>query len=148
MHWQSIFLEIIHGGTKTVMIITAVLLPFMVVLELIKDANILKRTARFIHPVMKLFKLPNEGAFPLLAGIFFGISYGAGVIIPFARSGVLSKRDMTLVGIFLAICHGMIEDTLIFVVIGAKWWLLVLIRVIFAIMAITIASRLLSSEKS
>jgi len=142
MNWFDIFLQIITVSGKTILIITIILVPFMVILELIRDARILDRAASFINPVMKLFNLPKEGAFPLLAGVLFGITYGSGIIIPYGRSGELSKRDMTLIGIFLAICHGMIEDTLIFVAIGAKWWILVVIRVVFAIIAMIIASRL------
>ncbi len=95
-----------------------------------------------INPVVKLFGLPKEGAFPLLAGTLFGITYGSGIIIPYGRSGELTKRDMTIIGIFMAVCHGLIEDTLIFAAIGAKWWVLVVIRVIFGILAVSIATKL------
>ncbi|MCF8069753.1 MAG: hypothetical protein K9L30_14330 [Desulfobacterales bacterium] len=142
MSWLEIAINIIIGSGKTILIITVILVPFMIILELIRDARLLDKAAVFIIPLMRMFSLPKEGAFPLLAGVLFGITYGSGIIIPYGRSGELSKRDMTLIGVFLAVCHGMVEDTLIFAAIGAKWWVLVIIRVIFGILAISVAAKI------
>ena len=143
MDWPVIFEEIFWGGLKTVLLFSGILMALMILLELIRDANILDRAAVWLKPFMRLFRLPQEGAFPLLAGIFFGISYGSGVIIPFSRDGSLSTRDLTVIGVFLALCHGMIEDPLIFAAMGASWWIVVGVRVMAAVTAMFIFSRLL-----
>ena len=44
----------------------------------------------------------------------------------------VSKKDATLVFIFLVACHAVIEDTLIFIPLGIPVWPLLLIRVITA----------------
>lgn len=147
MDWQAIFWEIIQGGSKTVMMIVIILLPLMIGIELVKDAKLLDKAVSVIQPVMKVFTLPKEGAFPLLAGIFFGITYGSGVILPFAKDGSLTKRDMMLICIFLAICHGMIEDPLIYAAIGAKWWVVVVTRVSLAVITMLVISRVLKNKQ-
>ena len=143
MEWLSIGREILFGSVKTMLVITAILMPLMVGLELIRDARILDRAARWLRPFMGIFRLPHEGAFPLLAGVFFGISYGSGVIIPFSREGSLNQRDLTLIGVFLAICHGMVEDPLVFAALGASWWIIVSVRLVLAVATVLILSRLL-----
>ena len=146
MDWRAIGLEILTGGTKTILMITAILMPLMIGLELIKDARLLDRAAIVIRPVMRLFTLPQEGAFPLLAGVFFGISYGSGVILPFAQAGYFTRRDMALIAIFLAACHGMVEDTLIFTALGANWIILVLVRVCAAVFSMMLMGRVLRTK--
>jgi Fe2+ transport system protein B len=146
MDWAGLAKELAVGSIKTVLLITSILMVLMVALELIKDAHLLDRAARFMRPVMRLFRLPDRAAYPLLAGVVFGISFGSGVIIAFARDGRLSLRDMTLVGVFLAICHGMIEDPLVFVAFGASWWIVVLTRVLAAAATMILVSRVLTSR--
>jgi hypothetical protein len=141
MDWSAIGIEILRGGFKTALMVVVILMPLMVGIELVRDARLLDKAARWLRPLMRLFGLPAEGAYPLLAGVFFGISYGSGVIIAFARDGSLSRRDMFLIGIFLAICHGMIEDPLVFTAIGANWFVIVLVRVILAVLVLIILAR-------
>jgi len=86
--------------------------------------------------------LQRDSVFSLLAGVIFGISYGAGVLISEARSGRITGRQAFLVALFLAVCHAIIEDTLLFVAYGAIWWIPVVVRLILAI-AVTSAVALL-----
>jgi hypothetical protein len=107
----------------------------MVGLAMLKDSHLLDRTAGFLQPVMQRLKLSNRTAYPLLAGLFLGIVFGSGVIISFARDGSLTKRDLMLVLVFLGICHSIIEDTVVFMALGAKWWVLISARFLLAALA-------------
>jgi len=71
--------------------------------------------------------------FSLVVGIFLGITYGAGILIDEAKSGAISKADLFYIGTFLMICHAIIEDTLLFVIFGADFTMVVVIRTIGAI---------------
>lgn len=75
MDLLEIFLEIIHGGIKIAVIITAILLSMMIGVEVIKEAKLFDKIASIFQPVIKIFNLPKEAIFPLLAGFFFGIAY-------------------------------------------------------------------------
>jgi len=70
----------------------------------------------------------GNGLIPLLTGIIIGLTYGAGVIIHSIRSTDITKREAFLILLYLSICHAVIEDTLIFVVIGANGLILLLAR--------------------
>ncbi|MFH1136183.1 MAG: nucleoside recognition protein [Pseudomonadota bacterium] len=150
MDYMEILWEILRGGGETALMITAILLPLMVILELIKDANLLDPAARVLRPAMKALTLPKEGAYPILAGVLFGISYGSGVILAFARSGVLNRTDLLIIGLFLALCHGMIEDPLLFAAIGADYWILISVRIVLAVTVMLFLSRIIRkrSKKS
>ena len=150
MDYLEILKEIIMGGGKTALMITAILLPLMIILELIKDANLLDPAAKVLRPAMKILTLPKEGAYPILAGVLFGISYGSGVILAFAKGGALNRQDLLVIGLFLAMCHGMIEDPLLFAAIGAEWWVLMAVRTLLAIVVMLFLSRIIKrkAEKS
>ncbi|HOT42393.1 MAG TPA: hypothetical protein PLA00_06895, partial [Syntrophorhabdaceae bacterium] len=84
---------------------------------------------------------------PLLTGIIIGLTYGAGVIIHSIRSSNMDKKEAFLILLFLSICHAIIEDTLIFVVIGANGLILIVARFILAFAFTYIAYRWLFFRK-
>ena len=146
MDWPAILKEIIAGGTRIAVLITAIIIPLMVGLALLTDSRLLDRVVGFTHPIMKRLNLSNQAAFPLMAGLFFGIVFGSGVIISFAKDGSLTKRDLMLVLVFLGVCHSVIEDTLIFIALGANWWVLISCRFFLAGLAAFIASLILPAK--
>jgi len=72
--------------------------------------------------------------FSILVGIFLGITYGAGILIDESKSKNLSKNDLFYIGTFLMIAHAIIEDTLLFVIFGADFTMVILIRTVAAIL--------------
>jgi len=72
--------------------------------------------------------------FSIIVGIILGITYGAGILIEEAKSGKISKEDLFYIGTFLMICHAIIEDTLLFVIFGADFTMVILIRTLGAIL--------------
>jgi len=71
--------------------------------------------------------------FSISVGIILGITYGAGILIKEVQSGNIKKEDIFYIGTFLMICHAIIEDTLLFVIFGADFTMVVGIRTIAAI---------------
>jgi hypothetical protein len=76
--------------------------------------------------------MSSKGLVPLITGIIIGLTYGAGVIIYSIRSTDIGKSEAFLVLLYLSVCHAIIEDTLIFVVIGANGFVIVATRVLLA----------------
>jgi len=71
--------------------------------------------------------------FSIVVGVILGITYGAGILIQESKSGAISKADLFYIGTFLMICHAIIEDTLLFVIFGADFTMVIVIRTIAAI---------------
>ena len=71
--------------------------------------------------------------FSISVGVILGITYGAGILIKEVESGKISKNDIFYIGTFLMICHAIIEDTLLFVIFGADFTAVIVIRTIAAI---------------
>jgi hypothetical protein len=114
--------------------IALILIPVLMVIELAKFYKVIEKFTGKMKGFLRFLTLPEEAAFPLLAGILFGIVLGSALIIDYAREGILRKRDLLLIGIFLSISHSIVEDTFIFAVFGANPAVLIVIRTILAIM--------------
>lgn len=137
----NILSEGIIGGLKSVLNIAMIVFPLMIVMEIAKDLNILNKISDFCKPLTKWMGVSKESAFPLAIGLVFGLAYGAGIIIQSAKEGDLDKRSLILVSIFLVCCHAVIEDTLIFVAVGANGFLLLTMRLVTALVLTIIISR-------
>jgi hypothetical protein len=120
-----------------------IIIPLMIIMELLKDSKILDKLSEKMKPIAKFFDISNAAVFPLIIGLIFGLSYGAGVIIESAEENNLSKKDLYTLMIFLIACHAVIEDTLLFVVVGANLWFLLGIRLGVAIIISLFASKAL-----
>ena len=138
------FKESISGSLNSVFTMGTIMIPLMVVMELLKEFNILNIISEKMEPVSNFFGMSNKAIFPLMIGLFFGLSYGAGVIIESAEEGNLAKKDLYILMIFLSICHAVIEDTLLFAVLGANLYLLFGIRTIVALILTIISSKMIS----
>ncbi|MBO8128726.1 MAG: nucleoside recognition protein [Peptococcaceae bacterium] len=142
MDWSALGKECLHGAITNVLQMAAFIIPIMVFIEILRDLNVLDLLSRPVAPFLRLYRLPKDACLPLLAGLFFGIAFGAGVILQTVREGHLTLRDLYIIHIFLVICHGFIDDTILFVAIGANGFLILVPRVLLAVGICYIISRL------
>ena len=130
----------IWGSIVSIARITLILVPVLVGIEFARHFHILEVISAKIQPLLRLLTLPKEAAFPLVVGLGFGLVYGAALIIDSAREGTLKKRDLLLVGIFLSISHAIVEDTLLFVAVGANGAVLFTTRFLLALLITRLAA--------
>jgi len=120
-----------------------VLVGIFILLEWGKRYGILQKTLRAIGSVTRFIGLKPESGMPWLAGNVFGIVFGAGVVIETAREGRLDPKQVTLVATFLALCHGLFEDTAIFLVLGANMFWILVPRIVLAVAVTWVLSKVL-----
>lgn len=137
----DILREALFGSLSSMWGVLKIVIPLMLVIEIIKDLNILDRLSKFLNPIARIIGTSKESLIPLLSGLLFGILYGAGIIIEAVKEGNMDKREVYLVSIFLGACHAVFEDTLIFVQIGANGWIIFFMRLIAAFVITFLASR-------
>nr|WP_018085025.1 nucleoside recognition domain-containing protein [Desulfurispora thermophila] len=120
MDWLAFVREVGSGSLKSVAMMAAIIFPIMILMEIAREAQLLERFSEKISPLPKFFGMSREASLPLLIGSILGLTYGAGVIIEQARNGRITWRDMFLVNVFLSLCHAVIEDTALFIALGAE----------------------------
>lgn len=128
----AILKESMMQSLYTILFLAAILLPILIFLEYVRHYSLLERISGYFSWLTRLLTLPPEALLPLLIGLFVGILLGAAVIIEYAREGLLQKRDLLLIGIFLAINHSIIEDNLLLAALGANLPILLITRFVLA----------------
>jgi hypothetical protein len=128
----AIILESFWRSLSTILNFTLIMLPIMIFLEYIRHYNLLEKISAYFYWLTRLLTLPPGAVFPLLVGLFIGILNGAAVIVEYGRQGILSKRDLMLIGVFLAVNHSIIEDNLLLASLGANPGVLILARFLLA----------------
>ncbi len=131
-HYSSIPDLLLHSLLNAA-ILSAKIIILITIISFLMDA--IKRT-KFITNYGERV----QTSFSLLTGQLLGITYGAGILFKEAESGNLSKKDIFYIGTFLMICHGIIEDPLLFAIFGANYWVIVVIRLATAFIAATLLS--------
>lgn len=139
--------EIIINSLKLVIELGLIITVIMVVVEFTQEFRILNRLTALASPVTRLLGLPQAGNLPLLAGTFLGISYGAAIIIDAGRNGSLNSDEIYLINLFLVICHSLVEDTIIWMALGAYIVPVQIARFIAALFICYVSSRLVYHNK-
>jgi hypothetical protein len=139
---NGIINEIATGLGGLMLKVFVIVVPMITFLEWAKNQRWFTRMVNSVDPLFRRVGFRQNALFPLLTGLIFGISYGAGVLIPQARSGELDPRQIFLVAAFLGICHALVEDTLLFVAVGASAWILPGTRFVLALIIVSALARL------
>jgi len=133
---------ILDTGIKMLLVLVAI----FVILELGRRYGLLEKTLHVIGRATRFIGLRPESGMPWLAGNVFGIVFGAGVIVETAREGRLDSKQVTLVATFLALCHGLFEDTAIFMVLGANMFWILVPRIVLAVAVTWVLSKVLRTR--
>jgi len=141
LDWSGFFHEVLRGSWDNVSLMAAIIIPVMIVLEVARDLKILDRVGEWFAPALRVLGLSREAASPMMVGLGFGIAYGAGVIIEAARSGRLTWKDLFLLNLFLSICHAVVEDTALFMAVGADGVAILVGRFVLAVAVTFLVSR-------
>ncbi|HOL18512.1 MAG TPA: nucleoside recognition protein, partial [Bacillota bacterium] len=125
----------------------AFLIPTMILFEYARHYRLIEKLSRYFNWLTRWLTLSPAAAFPLVIGLFFGVVYGAAVLIEFSRQQLISKRDMVLLGTFLALNHSIIEDNLLFAALGANFPMLLISRLALAVVVTRAMAYWLDSKK-
>lgn len=113
--------------------IFAIVAPLMVGYEIAKAYGVFARPWPGVGPALARLGLGPGALVPLLAGIFLGLLYGAGILLSLSREEGLSHSERLALAVFLVTCHAVIEDTAIFVLLGGSAFWILMPRVVLAV---------------
>lgn len=132
--WMGIFLLGVEKATLGVLQLAMIVIPLMIAIQILKDKQYLQKISNGLGPLTRLLGVQKNASVTLASGLVFGLAMGAGVMIQAVQEDGVSKKDATLVFIFLVACHAIVEDTLIFIPLGIPIWPLLAIRVVTALL--------------
>ena len=115
-----------RGAAYLVLKVGLILLGLMIATELMRAYGVIDALVRPVRPIVRFLGLSERVSFLWLTAIFLGIAYGAGLIIQdAAEPGRFRPGDLRDLHVSIGLCHSVLEDTVLFVAIGASpFWIL------------------------
>ncbi len=140
--WWQIGYQAIIKALIGIFEIALIVIPLMLFIQILKELKTINYLSIWLRPFTRFLNVSENSAIPLLAGLIFGLVYGAGLIIESAKEEEFSKKDLYLLSLFLVASHAVIEDTLIFIPLGIPVGYLLLIRVTVALLVTTLTAKI------
>ena len=136
------WLSFLWGLAETCLWMLVILVALAWMLELFRITGIMEGLMRALGPLLKLAGIRGEARAFTSVGLFLGISYGGGLLIREARSGTISPRQVFLSCVFMGFAHSIIEDTALFLALGADFAGIFVGRLVFAVAATAVIARI------
>lgn len=126
----------------SLLLIYVIVLALVLLLDILKRMGIIQRINDLLRPLLHLLGIGREAETITLVGLTLGISYGGALLIEEARAGHIKPRDILFSISLLGLSHGLIEDTLLLMLIGADLSGILFGRVVFTLVVIFLMVRL------
>lgn len=110
--------------------------PFYLLVDILKQTNILGVIGAFFSPIMKVIGLPGEASIAMISGMSLNLYAAIAAMQPLD----LTVKQITIIGLFLGIAHNLIIETVILTRTGAKAIPILLTRLLTAFFAALIVN--------
>ena len=124
------------SSIQVVVTILVVVTALMILHYILEEFHLMDGLSGFFAPLMRLFGLSRNCAFLWLVGNLVGLAYGGAIMVEQIQRGKVSYGEGNRLNCHLAVCHSLLEDTIIFVSIGIPFLWLVPTRLCFAILVV------------
>jgi len=125
---------------------------FLIIFFIISTINILKAVGVW-SLIINIMKIPlsylgmsEKVANIILIGLTLGISFGGGFLIEESKKNNISKKDILLSLSFLSLCHSIIEDTILILLLGSHISGILFFRFIYTVIIILLMKILLETK--
>lgn len=113
--------------------IAGVILALLLFLRTLEWFGIDKMIAKALSPILRLVGIGTEVTTVTLIGMLMGLAYGGAIISVEAKERNLNKRSIFYAMTLMGMLHSLVEDTFLPLLVDAKWFIILLIRLVFGI---------------
>lgn len=113
LHWS------LDQGINVVVICT-VIFTVLLIMRVLQAVGVIKLIEYLLKPLLPIFGMSQRAAPMTVVGMVLGIAYGSALIIRETTSGKMDSREVFNSLALMSMSHGLIEDTLVMLALGAK----------------------------
>ena len=121
------------------------IVALLIVIRILKATHAERLLIWLLSPLLRWMGIGQRAVTATMVGMTLGLSYGGGILIAESRRGDIERRDMLCALALLGLCHSVIEDTLLMMLINAHWSGVLIARVIFSFVFMMFFARLIKS---
>lgn len=140
---QTTWLAWALGECRNIAWIFLIILSLLLVMRILKAIGVMNVLTRTLEPALTFLGIGREAAPVTIIGMMLGISYGGGLLIQEARSGLLQNRDIYYSFALMGLSHSLVEDTLLMLVLGGHLSGILFGRVFFSLLIVLIMVKLM-----
>ena len=129
--WPELLSWLISIGHLCLKVILLVI-ALMILQRILEEFGVSRWLTRWLRGPLIVLGLPPRTAFLWIVANTLGLAYGAGIIIDHVERGRLTQREANLLNGHIAVCHSLLEDTLLFVAIGVPAFWITVPRILLA----------------
>jgi len=128
------------------------LIIFLIIFSIITTINILKYLGiwqiiiNILRAPLSYLGMSDKVANIILIGLTLGISFGGGFLIEESKKNNISKKDILLSLSFLSLCHSIIEDTILILLLGSHISGVLFFRFIYTVIIILLMRYILDTK--
>jgi hypothetical protein len=130
---STIFLPWLRGTGFMILRIVLIIFGIIFAQRLLEEFGLLEFLGRLTGPLMRVMGLSAKTGYLWIVATVIGVVYGSAILIEEIRSGWLSPPEADLLNHHAAISHAQLEDSLLFVALGAPFLWVALPRFILAV---------------
>lgn len=134
VEFKAWFIAITILCAKILILITLL----MMLQRIMEEFGVIQWLSRMLKYPLLVLGIPKEAGFLWIVANTLGLAYGAGIIIDHVERGRLSGRHADLLNYHIAVSHSLLEDTLLFVAVGASAGWIIFPRIIIAAVVVWI----------
>jgi hypothetical protein len=106
----------------------------IILLDVLKRVGAIEKINNALEPVLRILGISKEVIPLTVVGMTLGLAYGGALIVnEIKQNENIKKRDVLYALVLMAICHSVIEDSLLLMSIGAHYSGVFIFRPVFAL---------------
>ncbi|SKA84182.1 hypothetical protein SAMN02745704_01734 [Paucidesulfovibrio gracilis DSM 16080] len=98
--------------------IYGIILALVGIMRILEAVGVINLANRLLRPLLRIIGIGPKASAITVVGLTLGLSYGGGLIIHGARSGEIDRRDVFYSLTLMGVCHSLVEDTFLLVMLG------------------------------
>jgi len=139
-------LEWMSQLVKNLGLIILIIFCIVVGMRLLRVLGILALLERILTPALPMLGMTQKSAPIAVVGMVMGIGYGGALIIRETAKGEVSRSEVCNAMIFMGLCHGLVEDTLLMLAIGGKLAGIFWARIAFSLVLTFLLVKVMQTE--
>lgn len=139
---EESYFDWILNQLNNLVFISIVLFSLLIMMRFLNATGLTALMAKLLKPLLIFMGISSRGASIAVFGLLAGITFGSGLLLAEVKNSNLPSRDVVLVLTFLSLCHGIIEDTALMLLMGGHLSGILFFRFVFAAIVLAIVSRI------
>ena len=108
------------GQASNILLICGVIFLVLLAMRILQAIGFIRLLEWMLEPLLPLFGMTHRAAPMTVVGMILGIAYGGALIIKETTKGTMESREVFNSLALMSLSHGLIEDTLVMMALGAK----------------------------